>query len=57
MFALLRGLVFLVPSFVLMPLLLGEKGIWLAMPLSELLTFLAIAVTYWFSIRKQYRLV
>lgn len=56
-FALLRGLVFLVPSFVLMPLLLGEKGIWLAMPLSELLTFLAIAVTYWFSIRKQYRLV
>lgn len=42
LFALLRGLVLLVPSFVLLPQLLGVPGIWLAMPLSESLTFLAI---------------
>lgn len=42
-FALLRGLVLLVPSFVLLPRLLGEPGIWLAMPLSEVLTCSAMA--------------
>lgn len=42
-FALLRGLVLLVPSFALLPRLLGEPGIWLAMPLSEALTCSAMA--------------
>lgn len=37
-FALARGLVFLVPSFMGLPLLLGAKGIWLALALSEILT-------------------
>lgn len=37
-FALLRGFVFLIPSFVLLPHALGVEGIWLAMPLSESLT-------------------
>ena len=37
-FALLRGLILLIPSFVLMPLAAGTAGIWLAMPVSELLT-------------------
>ena len=41
-FALLRGFVFLVPSFLFMPRLCGTEGIWLAMPLSELLTALVI---------------
>ncbi|MDE5906948.1 MAG: MATE family efflux transporter, partial [Alistipes sp.] len=41
-FALLRGIIFLVPVFVLLPRLLGTPGIWLAMPLSETLTLLAI---------------
>ncbi|MDE6375225.1 MAG: polysaccharide biosynthesis C-terminal domain-containing protein, partial [Alistipes sp.] len=41
-FALLRGIIFLVPAFVLLPRLLGTPGIWLAMPLSETLTLLAI---------------
>lgn len=42
LFALLRGLVLLVPSFVFLPQLLGVSGIWFAMPLSESLTFLSI---------------
>lgn len=41
-FALLRGLVILVPAFCLIPLLLGARGIWLAMPVSEFLTLLGI---------------
>lgn len=40
-FALLRGFVFLIPAFIYMPQILGEKGIWLAMPVSEILTALA----------------
>ena len=47
-FALLRGFVFLVPSFLFMPRLCGTEGIWLAMPLSELLTALVIlGVSLW----------
>lgn len=45
-FALLRGLVVLVPSFVLLPRLMGEAGIWLAMPLAEGLTTLAVIAFY-----------
>lgn len=37
-FSLLRGFVFLVPSFLLLPSVMGIKGIWLALPLSEMLT-------------------
>ncbi len=36
--ALLRGALFLVPAFLLLPRLLGTPGIWLAMPLSEVAT-------------------
>lgn len=36
----LRVFVLLVPAFLLLPELLGIAGIWLAMPLSEALTFL-----------------
>lgn len=39
---LLRGVVFVIPSFIVLPMLLGEKGLWLAVPLSEFLTFLVI---------------
>ena len=41
-FALLRGAVLLVPCFVLLPRWIGMPGIWLAMPLSECLTFVMI---------------
>ncbi len=46
-FALLRGLLLLVPSFIVLPLLLGENGIWLALALSEMLTTLGIAGYSW----------
>jgi Na+-driven multidrug efflux pump len=42
MFALLRGILYLVPCFLILPHLFGNDGIWLAMPMSELLTFLTI---------------
>ena len=45
-FALLRGFVPLVPAFLLLPRVAGISGIWLAMPLSELLTCAVIAVFY-----------
>ena len=38
----LRGLVFLLPSFIMLPKLLGIPGIWLAMPLAEALTLAVI---------------
>ena len=44
-FALLRGVIFMLPCFMLLPNALGVKGIWLAMPLSEIATFV-IVVAY-----------
>ena len=41
-FALLRGVVFLFPAFFLLPEVLGVKGMWFALPLSELLTFIVV---------------
>lgn len=41
-FSMLRGGVFLIPSFLIMPRLLGTEGIWLAMPVSELFVTLSI---------------
>ena len=43
-FALLRGFLFLVPSFLLLPQLLGGRGIWLALSLSELATTVVIVL-------------
>lgn len=45
-FALLRGAVFLIPSFLIMPVLAGVKGIWLALFVSEALTTFVI-ITYY----------
>ena len=47
-FALLRGLILLVPAFYLMPMILGNNGIWLAMPAPEIVTVLCI-LGYFFS--------
>lgn len=45
---LMRGAVFLIPSFLLLPAMLGDAGIWLATPVAEALTIavvlLALAV-------------
>ena len=45
-FALLRGLVLLVPAFLLLPRWLGAQGIWLAMPAAELLTAFSVVAFY-----------
>lgn len=45
-FMLLRGLLFVVPAFVLLPRLLGTTGLWLAVPLSEALTWIVIMLRY-----------
>jgi Na+-driven multidrug efflux pump len=37
--------VLLIPSFVLLPLWLGTPGIWLAMPMTEMLTLAVVAIT------------
>lgn len=45
-FALMRGLIVLVPAFYILPMFFGDKGIWLAMPASEIITSLCILVYY-----------
>ena len=45
-FALLRGCVLLVPSFLLLPELCGVAGIWFAQPLSETLTTVFILLYF-----------
>lgn len=45
LFMSLRGLVFVVPSFLLLPQLIPVKGLWLAVPLSEALTLAIILFT------------
>ena len=51
-FALLRGLVFMVPSFLLLSEIIGTSGIWLALGLSEALTSVCILGYYLHERRK-----
>ena len=46
LFALLRGFVFLIPCFILLPEAMGTNGAWLALCLSEMLTILTVAVLF-----------
>ncbi|MCM1320437.1 MAG: MATE family efflux transporter [Muribaculaceae bacterium] len=45
-FTLLRGIIFIVPIFLLLPNILGVSGIWLAIPASEMLTLIVILVDF-----------
>lgn len=45
-YTMLRGIVFLVPSFILLPQLTGVAGLWLAIPCAELLTSIVIIIRY-----------
>ena len=45
-FALLRGVVFLIPAFLVMPVCFGVAGIWLSLGVSELLTSVCILLYY-----------
>ena len=44
LFAVLRGIVFLIPSFLILPRFFGVAGIWLALGFSEFLTTLCIII-------------
>ncbi len=47
MITVLRGFIFMIMCFCGMPLLMNVQGIWLAVPMAEILTFLVIAIIYW----------
>lgn len=45
-FALMRGAIFLIPCFIFIPEIWSIKGIWLSLPISEILTTICICVFY-----------
>lgn len=45
-YMLLRGIVFLVPGFILLPRIVGATGLWLAIPTAEFLTLIVITILY-----------
>lgn len=47
-FTLLRGMIFVVPCLLWLPDLIGIPGLWLAIPVSELLTLVVILVNHYF---------
>ena len=49
----LRGFIFMIICFIVMPHLLGDIGVWLAVPCSELLTFLCVLVIYKYEKRRK----
>jgi len=53
-FALFRGFLFLIPSFLLLPKIAGTIGIWLALSVSEFCTT-AVLVAYFFRTRRSRR--
>lgn len=44
-FTLVRGFVVVIPTFIFLPLMIGNIGMWLAIPVAELLTLAAIIIT------------
>lgn len=46
LFVLLRGCVFLLPCFIIIPRLINITGIWLSMPAAELLTIIVIFIVW-----------
>ena len=42
----LRGIVGMTACFLILPPLLGEKGLWLAVPCAELLIFILLTADY-----------
>lgn len=45
-YSMLRGIIFVIPAFILLPSLLGNNGLWLAVPSAELLTMIIIIAVY-----------
>ena len=46
LFTMLRGIILSIPSFIFLPMLVGEDGLWFALPLAEAVTMLLIIATY-----------
>lgn len=46
-FTMLRGIIFIVAMFIILPKVLGIPGLWYAIPGSELLTTIVIIIDYW----------
>lgn len=53
-FALLRGFMFLIPCFIFLPQVWGTSGIWLALPLSEMLTAVVIVTHFGITHRRRF---
>ncbi len=49
-FMLMRGLIFVVPCFLILPEIIGDRGLWLSVPAAETLT--SIAIILYFIIRR-----
>lgn len=45
-YMILRGIVFMVPGFILLPYIIGDAGLWLAIPFAELFTLVIIVMLY-----------
>ena len=54
-FTLLRGMIFVVPCLLWLPDIIGIAGLWLAIPVSELLTLIAISTRHYFLAGKNTR--
>lgn len=54
-FALLRGFVLLVPSFVFLPQAIGTNGIWLALALSEITTSVLLSLYFLYVRRREHK--
>ena len=46
LYMLLRGLIFLIPAFILLPMFIFPQGLWLAVPVAECMTLGLILLTY-----------
>jgi Na+-driven multidrug efflux pump len=50
-YTMLRGIIFIIPSFLVLPLILGIEGAWLAIPIAEALTLIVIVLHYLFKVQ------
>ncbi len=48
----LRGFIFMILCFIIVPHLLGKNGVWLAVPVSETLTFICVMAIFQYDKRK-----
>ena len=45
-YTLLSGIVFLIPAFILLPDLIGNTGLWMAIPVAEIMTTVIILIVH-----------